>query len=124
GEPEHPGVPGSEQGDQDGNQASGADDFQGESSFHSHCELPRQGTAAGKVCRLPSRLEKSLRAVKGRREDAGVRTEPVRQTLVISRWSQANDPRPEANDRSEELNLWQSRPTDRQRRRCVTARRW
>ncbi len=38
---------------------------------------PGKGTAAGQVCRLPSRLEESVCALEVRRKDAGVRAESV-----------------------------------------------
>src|SRR5271156_1994159 len=77
GKPEHAGLPGFAAGDQDGSEASGADDFQGEGIVRAHRRISWKRAAAGEVCRLPSGLEKSIRTVAGRREDAGVRAEFV-----------------------------------------------
>src|SRR5271166_3226371 len=78
GKPEHAGLPGGAQGDQDGNQAGGADDFQGESAFRTHGDVSGERAAARQVRGLPSGLEEGVRAVAGRGEDAGVRAEFVR----------------------------------------------
>src|SRR5215471_12360450 len=86
GEPEHAGVPGGSEGDQDGNQGSGADDFQGEGAFGAHGHLSGERAAEGKVCRLSSGLEEGVRAVAFGREDARVRAEFVETQLsAISR---------------------------------------
>src|SRR5580765_5668737 len=81
GEPEHTCVPGGSKGDQDGNQGSGAVDFQSESTFGAHGHVSRERTAAWEVCWLPSGLEEGLRSVAQRREDAGVRAEFVRKQI-------------------------------------------
>src|SRR5215469_6394573 len=86
GEPEHAGVPGGSEGDQDGNQGSGADDFQGEGAFGAHRHLSWERAPARKVCGLPRGLEEGVRALAFRREDAGVRAEFVTEQLsAISR---------------------------------------
>src|SRR5690348_7404419 len=69
GKPEHAGLSGGAQGDEDGNQRSGADHFQGESAFRTHRDLSGKGTAAWEICRVPSGLEESLRAIAVRRKD-------------------------------------------------------
>src|SRR5580692_13060100 len=85
GKPEHAGFSSGDGGDQDGNQGSGAGDFQSESAFRSDRHLSGKRTAAGKVCRLPSRLEEGVRAAEGWREDAGVRAELVEALLATPR---------------------------------------
>src|SRR5437879_2475343 len=77
GEPEHAGLSGGAQGDEDRDQGSCAKHFQGESAFGAHGDVSGKRTAARKVCRLPSRLEEGLRKAAQRREDAGVRAEFV-----------------------------------------------
>src|SRR5580765_645800 len=81
GKPEHAGLPGGTESDQDGNQASGTDDFQGESALRAHRHVCGKRAAAREVCRLPSGLEEGVRAVAVRREDAGVRAEFVRAAI-------------------------------------------
>src|ERR1700756_4367545 len=85
GEREHTRVPGGKAGDQDRDQGSGAVDFQSEGRFGAHRELPREGKAPRTFRGLPSGLEKGVRAVEDRREDAGVRAEFVRQRSAVSR---------------------------------------
>ena len=68
--------------DEDGNQASGAVDFQSESAFGPHCHLSGERAAARKVCRLSSRLEEGVCTLEGRREDAGIRAEFIKQRSV------------------------------------------
>src|SRR5579872_1598480 len=80
GKPEHAGLPGGAEGDQDGNQGSSADDFQSESAFSAYGDVSGKRAAARKVRRLPSGLEEGVRAVAVRREDAGIRAEFVRVT--------------------------------------------
>ena len=56
--------------------------------FGAHRHLSRKRTPPGKVCRLPSRLEESVRAVEVRRKDAGVRAELIvvsRRSSVVSK---------------------------------------
>src|SRR5271154_6338540 len=77
GKPEHAGLPGGAGRDQDRDPASGAVNFQGEGVVRAHRNLSGKRAPPGKVCRLPSRLEKSLRAVKVRRKNAGVRAKLV-----------------------------------------------
>src|ERR1700741_964611 len=85
GKREHARVPGGEAGDQDRDQGSGTVDFQSESRLGAHRELPREGTAPWTFRGLPSGLEEGVRAVEGRRKDAGVRAEFVRQRSAVSR---------------------------------------
>src|SRR5579864_7898416 len=77
GKPEHAGIPGGSEGDQDGNQGSGAVDFQSESAFRAHGHVSGKRAASRKVRGLPSGLEEGLCAVALRREDAGIRAEFV-----------------------------------------------
>ena len=55
GKPEHAGLPGGAEGDQDRDQGSGAVDFQGEGAFGAHRKLSGERAAPRQVCRLPSR---------------------------------------------------------------------
>src|SRR5579862_6638346 len=86
GKSEHSGLPGGSEGDQDGNQGSGADDFQSEGAFRAHGHISGKRAAARKVCRLPSGLEESVRAIAQWREDAGVRAEFVRSRRDVARY--------------------------------------
>src|ERR1035438_2412452 len=84
-DPEHAGISGGTEGDEDRNQGSGAGDLQSKSRFGAYRELSGKRTAAGQVYRLPSGLEEGIRALEEWREDAGVRAESVIQSLVASR---------------------------------------
>src|SRR5207253_8671339 len=75
GKPEHAGIPGGFEGDQNRDQGSRAERVQGKSGFGPDCELPRQRTAAREIRRIPPGLEESIRAAEIRREDAGIRSE-------------------------------------------------
>src|SRR5260370_20090321 len=75
GEPEHAGLSGGAQSDQDGDQGSGAKHFQGESALRAHGDVSGKRTAAREVCRLPSRQAEGLRKAAKRRGNAGVRAE-------------------------------------------------
>src|SRR5690349_20953048 len=77
GKSEHAGFSGGDEGDQDGNQGSRADDFQGEGAFGAYGDVSGERAAAREVRGLPSGLEEGVRAVALRREDAGVRAEFV-----------------------------------------------
>jgi len=55
-------------------------------------KLSGKRATPGQVHRLPSRLEKGVRTLKERREDAGVRAEFVVQSVVARRWSLATAP--------------------------------
>src|ERR1035437_3862065 len=65
------------QGDQNGDQAGGAEHFQGESGFGADRQFCRQRASAWQVYGLSSRLEESLRAVEGGPEDARIRRKPI-----------------------------------------------
>src|SRR5580765_8628715 len=78
GEPKHLGVPGGSQGDQNGNQGSGADNFQGESAFRAHGHLSGKRATPRKIRGLSSGLEEGVRALALGRENAGVRAEFVK----------------------------------------------
>ena len=69
--------------------------------FGAHRELSGERTAAGKVRRLPSGLEEGVCAVEGRREDAGVRAEFVRQSFVVQSLVVGNDGRAADDARAE-----------------------
>src|SRR5579862_218015 len=114
GKPEHAGVPGGPEGNEDGDQGSSADDFQGESALGSYSYLSGQRAPARKVCRLPSGLEKGVRSFEVRRKDAGVRAELVNvvgfRSLVVNHhlvaeFEIANDQRRTTNDRKLEQNM-------------------
>ena len=59
-------------------------------AFGADRELSGKRTAAGQVYRLPSGLEEGVCALEERREDAGVRTEFVRQSLSVRSFSRQN----------------------------------
>src|SRR6185437_8844891 len=92
GKPEHAGLPGFAQGEQDGDQRSGAGNLQSESELGAHGELSGERAAARKVCRVSSGLEEGVRKIAGRREDAGVRAEFVNSIQLsaishqLNRW--------------------------------------
>src|ERR1700740_2557701 len=81
GEREHARVPGGEAGNQDRNQGSGAIDFQGEGGFGAHRQLSGKRAAPRPFRGLPSRLEEGVRAVEGRRKDAGVRAKSLKAAI-------------------------------------------
>ena len=63
------------EGQQDGDQAGGAEHFQGEGGLGAYRDIRRQRASPGQVYRLPSRLEEGVCAVEDGAEDARVRRE-------------------------------------------------
>src|SRR5437763_16353029 len=73
GKPEHAGIPGGFEGDQNRDQGSRAERAQGESRIGADGKLSRQGTTARKSRQPPGGLEESIGAVEIRRKDSGKR---------------------------------------------------
>src|SRR5437773_12576155 len=72
GKPEHAGIPGGFEGDQNRDQGSRAERVKGESRFGGDGKRSGQGTTAREIRRIPGGLEEGIWAVEIRREDAGI----------------------------------------------------